>query len=189
MFLSGGRFNRTQRHFAVRYHPSDIEGTLAYIEEVWNEFAPNMPYEYSFLDEDYDNLYINEEQTRQLFTIFTMLAVFIASLGLFGLTSFVVDRKIKEIGIRKVLGATVPGIVGILSMTFTKWILVANVLAWPAAWFAMNRWLQNFAYRVNIGWFSFLLAGLLALIIALVTVSFQTVKAAMSNPVDALKYE
>ena len=121
--------------------------------------------------------------------IFTMLAVFIASLGLFGLTSFVVDRKIKEIGIRKVLGATVPGIVGILSMTFTKWILVANVLAWPAAWFAMNRWLQNFAYRVNIGWFSFLLAGLLALIIALVTVSFQTVKAAMSNPVDALKYE
>ena len=189
LFLAGGAFDRSQRYISVRYHPGDIEGTLTYIEDAWNDFVPNMPFEYSFLDDDYDNLYINEEQTRQLFTIFSMLAVFIASLGLFGLTSFVVDRKIKEIGIRKVLGATVPGIVGILSVTFTKWIVLANVLAWPAAWFAMNRWLQNFAYRVNIGWFSFLLAGLLALIIALATISFQTVKAAMANPVDALKYE
>ena len=121
--------------------------------------------------------------------IFSFLAIFIACLGLFGLASFVADRKTKEIGIRKVLGASVPGLIGLLSVNFTKWVLLSNIIAWPVAWFAMNRWLQNFAYRINIGIWIFFVSGLLALLIALLTVSYQAIKAAMCNPVEALRYE
>jgi putative ABC transport system permease protein len=154
-----------------------------------NDFAPGKPFEYSFLDKDYDNLYINEKQTRSLFSIFSFLAIFIACLGLFGLASFVADRKTKEIGIRKILGASVPRIVNHLNKSFIKWVLIANLIAWPAAWYFMNKWLENFAYRIDLTWWVFVLAAALALLIALMTISFQTIKAALKNPADSLRYE
>jgi len=189
LFLSGGAYQRTENCISVRLSTADISSTIRAVENTWNRFAPGMPFEYSFLDEDYDNLYVNEKQTGRLFTIFSALAVFIACLGLFGLASFIAERKRKEIGIRKVLGATVPGIAGLLSMIFTRWVLLANLIAWPMTWFAMNRWLQGFAYRVNVGITVFLVSGILALVIALATVGYQAVKAALANPVNALKYE
>ena len=130
-----------------------------------------------------------EKQTRKLFAIFSFLAIFIACLGLFGLSSFIADRRTKEIGIRKILGASVPKIVTILNKSFVKWVLLANLFAWPAAWYVMNRWLQNFAYRIDLSWWMFVLAAVLALLIALIIISFQTVKAALKNPVDSLRYE
>lgn len=189
LFLSGGYYTNVERCISVRLNSENISGTIKYIENTWNNFAQNMPFEYSFLDEDFDNLYINEKQTRKLFTIFSCLAIFIACLGLFGLVSFIADRKTKEIGIRKVLGASVSGIVTILNKSFIKLVLIANFIAWPAAWYAMNRWLQNFAYRIKLSWWMFVLAALISLMIALITVSSQTVKAALKNPVNSLRYE
>jgi putative ABC transport system permease protein len=189
LFLTGGYYTRNESYISVRLNTANLSGTMGYIENAWKKFASNKPYEYSFLDEDYDRLYMNENQTRKLFSIFSFLAIFIACLGLFGLASFIADRKTKEIGIRKVLGASVPGIVKILNTSFVKWVLIANLIAWPIAWYIMNRWLQNFAYRIDLTWWMFVLAAVLALFIALVTVSFQTVKAALKNPVDSLRYE
>ena len=189
LFLSGGYYQNIESYISVRLNTENISETVKYVGSTWNDFAPEKPFEYSFLDEDYDNLYINEKQTRKLFTIFSFFAIFIACLGLFGLASFSADQRTKEIGIRKVLGASVPRIVNILNKNFIKWVLVANLIAWPAAWFMMNSWLQNFAYRIKLSWWMFILAAVLALLIALITVSFQTVKAALKNPIDSLRYE
>ena len=189
LFLSGGYYQNIESYISVRLNTENISETVKYVGSTWNDFAPEKPFEYSFLDEDYDNLYINEKQTRKLFTIFSFFAIFIACLGLFGLASFSADQRTKEIGIRKVLGASVPRIVNILNKNFIKWVLVANLIAWPAAWFIMNSWLQNFAYRIKLSWWMFILAAVLALLIALITVSFQTVKAALKNPIDSLRYE
>ncbi|MDH5383968.1 MAG: ABC transporter permease [Candidatus Aminicenantes bacterium] len=189
LFLSDGYYTNVESYISVRLNTENISETIGYVENTWKDFAPNKPFEYSFLDEDYDNLYMNEQQTRKLFSIFSFLAIFIACLGLFGLASFIADRRTKEIGIRKVLGASVPGIVQILNKHFVKWVFIANLIAWPIAWFIMNRWLQNFAYRIELSWWMFVLAAVLALVIALITVSFQTVKAALRNPVDSLRYE
>ena len=125
----------------------------------------------------------------QIFSYFTFLAILIACLGLFGLASFTAEQRTKEIGIRKALGASVSEIIFLLSKEFTRWVLVANIIAWPLAYFAMNRWLQNFANRINIGIGTFILAALLALVIALLTVGYQAIKAARANPVEALRYE
>jgi putative ABC transport system permease protein len=189
LFLSGGYYTNVESYISVRLSTENISETIGYVENTWRDFAPNKPFEYSFLDQDYNNLYINEQQTRKLFSIFSFLAIFIACLGLFGLASFIADRRTKEIGIRKVLGASVLRIVQILNKSFMKWVLLANLIAWPAAWFVMNRWLQNFAYRIDLSWWMFVLGALLALVIAFITVSFQTVKAALRNPVDSLRYE
>lgn len=189
LFLSGGYYTNVESSISVRLNTENISETIKYAGNTWNNFAHNMPFEYSFLDEDYDNLYINEKQTRKLFSIFSFLAIFIACLGLFGLASFIADQKTKEIGIRKVLGASVPGIVKVLNKRFVKWVLIANFTAWPIAWFMMNKWLQNFAYRIELSWWMFILAAVLALLVALITVSFQTVKAALKNPIDSLRYE
>jgi len=189
LFLSGGYYQNVESYISVRLNTKNVSETIKYIGNTWNDFAPGKPYEYSFLDKDYDNLYINEMQTRSLFSIFSFLAIFIACLGLFGLASFVADRKTKEIGIRKILGASVPRIVRNLNKSFVIWVLIANLIAWPAAWYVMNKWLQNFAYRIDLSLWMFILAALLALIIALITVSFHTIKAALKNPVDSLRYE
>jgi putative ABC transport system permease protein len=189
LFLSGGYYSNVERYISVRLNTENISGTIKHIESKWKEFAPQMPFEYSFLDQDYDNLYMNERQTRKLFSIFSFLAIFIACLGLFGLASFIADQKTKEIGIRKVLGASVTRIVKNLNKSFLKWVLIANLIAWPIAWFAMNRWLENFAYRIGLSWWMFVLAAVLAVFIALLTVSFQTVKAALKNPIDSIRYE
>src|SRR5690606_7014575 len=156
---------------------------------IWKKFVPGKPFEYFYLDEDFNKLYQSERKTGQIFTSFSILAIFIACLGLFGLTAFTVERRIKEIGIRKVLGASISTIVFLISKEFLKWVLLANLIAWPVAYYFMNEWLQNFAYREDISFWVFIISGILALLIALLTVSSQTFKAATANPVKSLRYE
>ena len=189
LLLAAGNLQNEQNYISVRLSTESVFGTVRDIENTWKTFAPGDPFEYSFLDQDYDNLYTNEKQIRSLFSVFSFLAIFISCLGLFGLASFVADLKTKEIGVRKVLGATVPNIVLHLTKGFTKGIVLANIIAWPLAYFAMNGWLQQFAYRIGIGLWVFALSGILALGIAFFTVSYHTIKAATANPVDSLRYE
>jgi putative ABC transport system permease protein len=189
LFLNGGYYQWSDQVIAARLETEDLPWTIKKIEKTWKEFASSIAFDYSFLDQDFDNLYINEKQTQKMFSAFSFLALFIACLGLFGLASFNVDQKTKEIGIRKVLGASVPGLVSNLNRNFVKWVLIANILAWPVAWYFMRGWLQNFAYRIDLRLWMFLLTAGLALLIAFVTVSFQTVRAASKNPVDSLRFE
>ena len=184
------RIHRPYHQFVfVRIDPRDIPGILGRIKQTFERFAPEYPYEYQFLDEAYEDLYSTERQLGLLFRIFCSFAIFISCLGLFGLTSYTAEVKTKEIGVRKVLGASVSSIILLLSKQFTRWILLANIVAWPIAWFTMSRWLKNFAYRIDIEWWVFLLAGGLALMIALLTVGTQAVRAALANPVESLRYE
>ena len=184
VFFMGG-----SKYLSMRIQTHNIPDTLMFIETKWKEFAPNRPFEYFFLDDHFDKLYKTELMTMKLFTISSILAIFIACLGLFGLASSASEQRTKEIGIRKVLGATVPDVFFLLSKDFTKWVIVANVIAWPIAYYAMSKWLQNYAYRINTGLWTFLLAGASALFIALLTVSYQAIKASLANPVEALRYE
>lgn len=162
---------------------------LAHIQATWQKFLPEFPYEYSFLDEQYGQLYEAEQRQGRVFIAFALIAIVVACLGLFGLASFTVERRHKEIGIRKVLGASVAGITGLLAKDFLKLVLVAIVLASPIAYWMMGKWLDDFAYRIRIEWWMFVLAGFLALAIAFLTVSFQSVKAALMNPVKSLRSE
>ena len=150
---------------------------------------PSAPFEYSFLDETIENQYRAEIRISALLKVFTVLAVFLSCLGLFGLTSFMAEQRTREIGVRKVLGASILGLVVLLSKEFTKWVLIANIIAWPIAYLLMNKWLQDFANRIDISLFVFLFAGSIALFIALLTVSWQAIRAATANPVEALRYE
>jgi putative ABC transport system permease protein len=177
------------RNISIRIASDDIMHTVALLRKKWKEIDPQRPFDYFFLDEVFDSQYRAEERAGNLTLYFSLLAIFIGCLGLFGLAAFMAEKRTKEIGIRKVLGASAPGIVMLLSREFLKWVLLANIIAWPIAWYGMNNWLQNFAYRINIGLWTFVLAGLLALVIALLTVSFQTIKATIANPVEALRYE
>ena len=174
---------------SVKINPSNIRDTLSFLKSQWEKFSPEWPFEYFFLDDNYDRLYKSEERLRHVFLTFTFLGIFIACLGLFGLAAFTTEQRTKEIGIRKVLGASVPNILILLSKEFTKWVVLANVIAWPIAYFAMNSWLRNFAYRISIEWWMFILAAVLVLVVALCTVGFQAAKAALANPSDALRYE
>ena len=176
-------------YISVRIQPGDIPRTLSRIRSVWDTFLKGYPLEYSFLDADYNALYHNEERTGRIFTVFAALAIGIGCLGLLGLASFAAEQKTREIGIRRVLGASVPGIMMLLSRDLVRWVALANLVAWPIAFFAMNRWLQNFAYRIGLNWFFFVLAGLITLFIAWFSTSFQAYKAAHTDPVSALKYE
>ena len=177
------------RYIIVKIKPNRLPEVLQYLKKKWELLQPAFPFEYSFLDENFDKQYKADKKLSQIFSYFTFLAILIACLGLFGLASFTAEKRTKEIGIRKALGASVSEIIFLLSKEFTRWVLVANIIAWPLAYLAMNRWLQNFAYRIRIGIGTFILAGLLALIIALLTVSYQALKAARANPVEALRYE
>lgn len=174
---------------SVRVRPGDLPKTLGFLEDKWREFTNNQPFEYVFFDDQFDMLYKAEIQAGKVITAFACLAVLIACLGLLGLASFTASQRTKEIGIRKVLGATTPGILVLLNKDFVKRVLVANLIAWPLAYYAMNKWLQNFAYRIRISIWMFIAAAVIALFIALFTVSYQTVRAARGNPVDSLRYE
>ncbi|MCO6488736.1 MAG: ABC transporter permease [Phaeodactylibacter sp.] len=176
-------------YIAVRLQPGDVEAHLQSIRAAWREFAPDTPFDYSFLSEDYAQLYDSERRMGQVFAVFSALAVFIACLGLFGLAAFMAVRRTREIGIRKVLGASVLGIVGLLSRDFLRLVLVALLVAVPIAWYGMNKWLQGFAYRAELEWWVFALAGGIAVAMAFLTVAYQSFKAAMGNPVEALKVE
>ena len=177
------------RYAVVRIRSDDVPGVLADLEETWAQFVTDKPFAYSFLEDDLAALYRAEDQTRTLFGVFSMLAIVIACLGLFGLSAFIAERRTREIGVRKVLGATVAGIVLLLSRDFLKLLGIAFVVAVPVGYFVMHRWLEGFAYRVAISWWMFVVAGLAALVIALLTVGYQSIKAARTNPVEALRYE
>jgi putative ABC transport system permease protein len=173
----------------VRLRPQNVSSTLEAIGSLWQQVQPDVPFRYSFLDRDWANLYEKEITTRRVFEIFTMLAIFIACLGLLALAAFTAERRTKEIGIRKILGASVGNIVSLLSSDFLKLVLIAIAVASPLAWYVMNQWLENFAYRVTIGPGVFMLGAIIALLIAFVTVSFQSVRAATGDPMKALKTE
>ncbi len=174
---------------SVKCGPGDIQASVAAVEKVWNTFSDGIPFEFEFMDERYDNMYRSEIRIREFFNYFSLLAIIICCLGLFGLAAFTVEQRTKEIGIRKVLGASVPKIIRMLSWQFTKWVLIANFIAWPAAWFAMKTWLEDFAYKTEIGLSVFLSAALIAVIISFLTVLHQSLKASLANPVKSLKYE
>ena len=176
-------------NFLVRVRPGRIPEMLSSIQGVWERFSPGQAFTYAFLDEAYDNLYRTETQLGRIFANVTGISLFIACLGLFGLASFSTERRTKEIGIRKVLGASVPSVVLLLSGEFTRWVLVANLIAWPSAYWIMSGWLGRFAYHTRPGLLLFLLSGGAALLVALLTVSFQSVRAASADPVDSLRYE
>lgn len=167
----------------------NITAALAHLEKTWKTYLPEVPFDYTFLDEKFQQLYVSEQRQGTLFTAFSGIAVFIACLGLLGLSSFSISQRIKEIGIRKVLGASTTGLVRLLSVDFLRLIILAALIAFPIAWFAMHSWLSDFAYRISIQWWVFGLAGLLAAVVALVTISLQALKAALSNPVRSLRSE
>jgi len=176
-------------YLTIRIRPENIKETVAFVEKTWKKFVPDKTFEHYFYDDHYNEFYKAEMRTGQVFSIFAGLAILIACLGLFGLASFMAERKTKEIGVRKVLGGSVTGITVVLIREFTKWVIIANVIAWPAAYFLMKNWLQDFAYRISMGWWVFLLSSVIALIIAVLTVSFHAVKAAVSDPAKSLHYE
>jgi putative ABC transport system permease protein len=173
----------------VKFGQGNVSEMIAFLKEKWEKFVPGYPFRYGFLDESIAEAYESERRIGKIFQYFTGLAILIACLGLFGLASFTAEQRTKEIGIRKILGAKVSGIVLLLSKEFTKWILVANIIAWPVAYFLSKKWLQGFAYRMNLGWGVFVLSAVLALTIAVLTVSYQAIKAALANPVESLRYE
>lgn len=179
------------RYISIKIQSEDMAGTLKYVEETWNQFYPNIPFEYFFFDSVFERLYRSEASLKRLFEYFSGLAVFIGCLGLLGLATYSAERRTKEIGIRKVLGASSPQIVMILSKEFSRWVLVASLIAWPIAYIAMYSWLEGFAYRISLNHqlIFFVLAGAVALGIALLTVGFLAVRAALADPVRALRYE
>lgn len=172
-----------------KINTSNIKDLIAQIETKWKAMAPEMPFSYRFLDETFNDMYSSEKRVGKVAMSFSLLAILIACLGLFGLATFMAEQRTKEIGIRKILGASVGSIVGMLSNDFIKLVGLSALLAFPVAWWLMHKWLQDFAYRINIGWWIFFIAGVVALLIALITVGFQSVKAALANPVKNLRTE
>ncbi|OIN56297.1 ABC transporter permease [Arsenicibacter rosenii] len=173
----------------LKVNPADISGLLTSLQKQWQQFMPDAPFTYSFLDERFANTYRAEQNTGLILGLFSGLTIFIACLGLFGLAMFTAEQRQKEIGVRKVLGASVMSVAALLSADFLKLVGIALVLAIPVAWYAMSVWLQDFAYRIELDWWLFALSGIVAIIIALVTVSFQSIKAALVNPIRSLKSE
>jgi len=177
------------RYIFLKIDPENIPQTLAQVKNIFGRLNPGFPFEYEFLDADYEIQFSVVRRTRSLIAYLAGFAIFISCLGLFGLASFNAEQRTKEIGIRKVLGCSVSRIVMLLSKDLTKLVLLANIIAWPVAWFFLNRWLQSFLYRTHINLDIFIIAGAITLIIALFTVSYQSVKAALANPADSLRYE
>jgi putative ABC transport system permease protein len=173
----------------IKVKTKDIAGLLATLKSQWDAFKPEEPFTYAFVDELYNQTYISERKTGTILGIFSGLTIFIACLGLFGLATFTAEQRNKEIGVRKVLGASIPDLVALVSKEFIVLVGIAIAIATPIAWWAMNAWLRDFAYRINISWWVFVIAGLAAIIIALITVSFQAIKAAITNPVNSLRSE
>jgi len=183
------RMNLWMDNILVRIRSDNIPATIGFMQKTLKDLFPHYTFEYEFLDARIENLYRTEQRMEKILTLSTIIAIFISCLGLLGLASFTAEQRTKEIGIRKVLGSTVAGVVFLLSKEFIKWVFLANLIAWPVAYFAVHSWLENFAFRTRIGWEIFLLSGCLALVISLLTVCYQSVKAALANPVDSLRYE
>ncbi|MBB6127607.1 ABC transporter permease [Mucilaginibacter lappiensis] len=181
--------NNNYRRLSIKISGNNINMAINTIREAWHKAQPEKPFGYAFLDERFQKLYNSEQQQGSLFTIFSFIAIFIACLGLFGLSAFTITQRVKEIGVRKVLGASIPQIVTELSKDFLKLVLIASVIALPIAWYTMSKWLLDFAFRISIQWWVFVMAGVIAIVIAFVTISFQSIKAATANPVKSLRSE
>jgi ABC-type antimicrobial peptide transport system permease subunit len=179
----------TNRMLVAIKEGKDPQKALAAIESVLDKHAPGYPFEYRFMDDDFNKLFTSEMMVEKLSRLFAILTIVISCLGLFGLAAYTAERRTKEIGIRKVLGATLSNVVTLLSKDFLTLVAIAAIIAFPLAWLIMQQWLEKFAYRINLNWWVFALAGMLAVIIALGTVSFQALKAALSNPVKSLRTE
>jgi len=182
-------FNREPSGMALRLKPTQVNSVITQVKNKWQAMVAGQPFDYKFMDEQFNNLYKTEQRTGQIFITFAILAIFIACLGMFGLAAFAAEQRTKEIGVRKVLGATVINIAAMLSKEFLKLVLIAALLAFPIGWWVMKKWLQDFAYRINISWWIFAVALILVLMITLITVSFQAIKAALLNPVKSLRTE
>ncbi len=189
VFTVNPRSFNALKYVFIKIASENIPETLEYIRETSFTFAPDYPYEYSFLDQGIQNLYLAEQNLGKIFSTFAALAIFISCLGVFGLASFTAERRTKEIGIRKVMGASISNIVVLLSKEFSRWVLLANIIAWPVGWYVMHKWLQNFSYRTGMSPFLFIFAGILSFVMAAIPVSYQAVKAAIADPVDSLRYE
>ena len=177
-------------NLGVRVKAENMEETLAFFEETWKQFVPaDQPFEYMMWDQQFEYMYSAEQRAQALTLLSSGMAILLACMGLFGLAAFTVEQRVKEIGVRKVLGASVSNIVFLVSRTFAIMVLVANLFAWPVVYFAMDSWLAGFAYRTDLSWWIFMLSGVVALAIALFTVSFHALRAAVSNPVEALRHE
>ena len=182
-------YGRSRWSASFKVSTTDMAGLLKDVEKEWKSLVPSTPFSYRFLDNAFNNMYSTERRIGKVALSFSILAIFIACLGLFGLATYMAEQRTKEIGVRKVLGASVSNIVSMLSMDFVKLVLIAAVFAFPIAWFAMNKWLEDFAYRVNIGWWIFIAAATITMLIAICTVVFQAIKAAIANPVKSLRTE
>jgi len=189
MILSAGGWGASRNYLLMRLRPGNPERALKHFRQVWEKANPGFPSEYGFLDEAFERMYTNEKRLSKLVFSFASLAIFISCLGLLGLSSYKAEERTKEIGIRKVLGASSSKIIALFSMDFMKLVIIANAIAWPVGYMVMNRWLQGYAYRTSIGIWMFVLAGVLGLLIALLSVGYQTLRAATANPVDSLRYE
>ncbi|MFC1564708.1 ABC transporter permease [candidate division KSB1 bacterium] len=189
MLILAGQIPRPLDYLTFSVAPENLPETIDFIENKWQELNLGSVFKYSFLDEDIRMIYRTEEQMGKIISIFTFLGIIIASLGLFGLSLSSVEKRIKEIGIRKVLGASIQSIISLLILDFAKWVILGTVLAFPLAYFVMNFWLQNFAYRIDIGWFPFIVSALISIALSIITISYNVIKSAIANPVDSLKYE
>jgi putative ABC transport system permease protein len=167
----------------------NISSLINNIKNKWTSIAPGVAFSYRFLDDSFNEMYQSEQRVGKISISFSILAIVISCLGIFGLATFIAEQRIKEIGIRKVLGASIQGIVGLLSADFMKLVLIAFIIAAPFAWWIMNKWLQDFVYRVEFSWWIFLVAGVAAILIALLTVSYQAIRAAITNPAKSLRTE
>lgn len=177
------------RCLGISVKQDNIAKTLAHIKNVLAKLEPDYVLDYQFLDEQLNKFYLDETRRGKLFSYFSFISIFISCLGLFGLASFATEQRKKEIGVRKVLGASPASLFAMLSREFIKWIFLANCLAWPIAYYFISNWLQNFAYKIDIGIWIFILSGFITLLVALITISYQTIKAAIANPIGSLKYE
>ncbi len=189
LFLQGGPQSGNLGAMAIKFTPGNNKEVIDLLENTWAEMVPGLPFNYSFLKDRYNNLYNNESITRKIFSLLCLLAIIVASLGLFGLASFITENRRKEVGIRKVMGASVERIILLLTSQFSIWVGISFIIAAPVSWIVMKRWLQNFTYQQDLRWWIFLVSGGLALIIALVTISTITWKAATRNPIESLRYE
>ena len=183
------KLNTWGGNIVVRTQPGKTEATIDALKKIYADLNPAYPFSYNFLDEDLDKLYKGEKQLGTLFNVFALLAIFISALGLYGLSAFMAEQRTREIGVRKVLGASLFNVVYLLSGGFTRLILIAIVIAIPIAWFAISSWLKGFAYHVQLSWIAFFIAGMSALLLAWITVSYESIKAAIANPVKSIRSE
>ena len=180
---------KSPRYLSVKLSALNYASTISQIENKWKEFTENAPLQYYFLDADFEHMYVQEQQNAQMAVIFSILAVFIAALGLFGLTSFTVEQRTKEIGVRKAMGSSIPGIYVVISREVIILVSISALISWPLIYYIATKWLENFYYKINLGVFSFVAGLSIALGIALITISYRILSAARVNPAQSLKYE